>query len=171
MSNSPEISTRRRPAPLSVRFNAFELETLRRRAGSRPISTYVKQAALGDETALARRSAPAPSVDRAMLAQALARLGRSRLANNLNQLAKAVHIGILPVNEFTEADIRSACADVRTMRRMLLLALGLKAESLPDAASGLSAEFSRTVTDAPSSTTHAREAAPSSFAEASEGLT
>ena len=55
-----------------------------------------------------------PVADREAHAQAVALLGRSRLASNLNQLARAVHIGVLPTTPETEAE--------------LLRALGLQAE-------------------------------------------
>jgi len=58
----------------------------------------------------------------------LAALGKSRVANNLNQLAKAVHTGSLPVTPETEEEIKSACRDVRRMRTDLLTALGRSPE-------------------------------------------
>ena len=55
----------------------------------------------------------------------LAALGQSRIASNLNQLAKAVNIGVLPVTPETEADMSEACAAVSAMRADLMRALGL----------------------------------------------
>jgi hypothetical protein len=55
----------------------------------------------------------------------LASLGQSRIANNLNQLAKAVNIGALPVTPETESEIVEACAAVSAMRRDLMRALGI----------------------------------------------
>jgi hypothetical protein len=60
------------------------------------------------------------------LGQLLGLLGKSRLANNLNQLAKAANMGSLPVTQETESDLREACAAVFEMRLLLLKALGLK---------------------------------------------
>jgi hypothetical protein len=54
----------------------------------------------------------------------LGALGRSRLSSNLNQLAKAVNTGSLPVTPETEADLRQACRDVAEIRADLLRALG-----------------------------------------------
>jgi hypothetical protein len=51
-------------------------------------------------------------------------LGRSRLASNLNQLAKAVNTGSLPVTPETEADLKEACRQVSALREDLLRALG-----------------------------------------------
>jgi hypothetical protein len=52
-------------------------------------------------------------------------LGQSRLSSNLNQLAKAVNTGSLPVTPETERELRQAARDVMVMRRMLIDALGL----------------------------------------------
>lgn len=58
-------------------------------------------------------------------------IGHSRLPNNLNQLAKAVHSGSLPVNAQTEADIGQACRDVWIIRKALLMALGVETDHEP----------------------------------------
>ncbi|MEZ5801880.1 MAG: plasmid mobilization relaxosome protein MobC [Rhizobiaceae bacterium] len=47
------------------------------------------------------------------------------MANNLNQLAKAVNIGVLPVTPETAGEIAEACVAVIAMRGELLRALGL----------------------------------------------
>ncbi|MGE3992572.1 plasmid mobilization relaxosome protein MobC [Pseudorhodoplanes sp.] len=60
------------------------------------------------------------------LGRLLALLGQSRIANNLNQLAKAANQGALPVTVEVEADLRAACAEVFEMRLLLLRALGIK---------------------------------------------
>ena len=51
-------------------------------------------------------------------------LGGSRLSSNLNQLAKAVNTGSLPVTPETEDDLKQACREVAEMRAELLRALG-----------------------------------------------
>lgn len=72
------------------------------------------------------RRAPAPVKDHEALARVLAALGQSRIANNLNQLAKAVNIGVLPMSPNVEEDISEACAAVAAIRRDLMRALGLR---------------------------------------------
>ena len=69
--------------------------------------------------------------DREALAQALALLGRSHLSSNLNQIAHAVNIGVLPVTPETEAELVGAVPDVRLMRRLLFSALGYRSEDQP----------------------------------------
>lgn len=121
------IPRQTRHPPLSVRLNDQEFAALRARAGNLPLSTYVKQAALGDAAPAIRRRLP-PPIDHQILATILAALGQSRIASNLNQLAKAVHSGSLPVNSQTEADISKACRDVWIIRRALLIALGVETD-------------------------------------------
>lgn len=51
-------------------------------------------------------------------------LGASRLSQNLNQLARAVNTGSLPVTPETEADLKEACDAVVQLRNELMRALG-----------------------------------------------
>ena len=60
-----------------------------------------------------------------MLTALLAKLGQSKIPNNLNQLAKAVHSGSLVLTPDIEAELREAAADIAAMRAMLVAALGL----------------------------------------------
>ena len=50
--------------------------------------------------------------------------GQSRPSSTLNQLAKALNAGPLPVTPETESDLVTACRDVAAMRNDLLRALG-----------------------------------------------
>ena len=72
-----------------------------------------------------------PVKDKQSLAKLLGMLGQSRIANNLNQLAKAANIGTLPVTPETERDIRRACAEIQLMRMELLRALGQRSDVEP----------------------------------------
>ena len=70
-----------------------------------------------------RRKHKAPIKDHQALGHVLGELGKSRLSNNLNQLAKAVNTGSLPVTPDTEKAIRDACSSVHDMRTLLMMAL------------------------------------------------
>ena len=110
----------------SIRLTKGERAALRDKAGCLPVAVYVRNRLLGEEgVAVRRRRKGAPIQDHEVLARVLALLGQSRIANNLNQLAKAVNIGALPVTPETEAEIQSACAAVVDMRADLMRALGL----------------------------------------------
>jgi len=121
----------KRPAPFPIRFTAAEKAALKARAGSQPLGAYIRAKAL-DGLQEARRERKTPVRDADALGRVLALLGQTRLANNLNQLAKSANQGSLPVTEDVEADLREACALVTEIRRLLLLALG---KQLPPEAS------------------------------------
>ena len=55
----------------------------------------------------------------------MAALGHSRLSTNVNQLARAVNSGSLPVTPDTEKALKDACADIAWMRIALMKSLGL----------------------------------------------
>ena len=65
--------------------------------------------------------------DQQALTQLLALLGQTRLANNLNQIARSANSGSLLIDEDTERLIVEARDEVADMRRILMGALGLDA--------------------------------------------
>ncbi len=124
--NRPE----KRPAPFSLRLSTAERGRLLDEARGAPLGGYIKAKLFGDEAPPIRlRRSGLPVEDRAALGKALALLGRSHLSSNLNQLAHAVNIGILPVTPETEIELREALADIREIRGLLMAALGLKPEA------------------------------------------
>lgn len=114
-----------RSAPLSVRFTEAEKARLRSLAGNKPLGLFIRERALGGE-AEPRARVRQPLKDAEPLGRLLGLLGQSRLASNLNQLAKAANQGSLPLTAEVEAELRQACAEVHEMRLLLLRALGLK---------------------------------------------
>lgn len=113
------------PPPFSLRLTAEEKAHLRREAGSMPLGAYIRSKLLGN-VASQRRNYRSPVKDDKALAQLLGELGKGRLANNLNQLAKAANTGSLPVTPETEKALRDACRDIQWMRDRLIAALGLR---------------------------------------------
>lgn len=121
-------SPAKRDAPFSLRLNAAERARLTEDAGDAPIGSYIKERLFGDHDRPAqRRRSGLPVRDREALARALALLGRSRIANNLNQLAHVANIGALPMTPETEGELLEALRGVQEIRRLLVTALGLKA--------------------------------------------
>ncbi len=117
----------RRPAPFSIRLSEEERARLMAEAGGAPLGAYIKAKALGTAPLRSRRTGITIE-DRKALAQALALLGQSRLASNLNQIAHGVNIGTMPVTPEIQLELYGALKDVRSMRRLLMTALGLKPE-------------------------------------------
>lgn len=118
-------SAKRYPAPFSLRLTLEERERLVREARGVPLGVYIRSR-LFDAAASPRRSVRRPTADQQGLARTLAALGDSRLSSNLNQIAKAANMGVLPVTPELENELAAACNNVRAMRAALMEALGLK---------------------------------------------
>lgn len=99
---------------------------LETRAAGMPLGAYIKAQVFHEQGGRNRPAAPRRMTDTKALAQALALLGQSRIASNLNQLARAAHIGALPIPSRLERDLDEACAHVAAIRAVLIEALGLK---------------------------------------------
>ena len=112
-------------AILAPRLTFEERAALDAAAGDQPLGRYIRAQMLGDMAAKRKPYGKAPVKDQRALGRVLAELGQARLANNLNQLAKAVNSGSLPVTPETEDYLRAACQDVRQIRADLVGALGL----------------------------------------------
>ena len=120
--------TSRKPAkPFSIRLTSEEKAQLQAWAGRRTLGRYIREKLFGD-SASPRREQRRPQRDDQMLAQMLARLGQSRLSQNMNQLAKLANSGALGVDEDITRDLHRACSDLRDMRRVLIEALNVEPE-------------------------------------------
>ena len=115
---------RKTPPPFSLRLTADERTELELRAGSKPLGQFIREQCLGKAAAPRKIKRRRARLDHASLAQALGLLGGSRLSSNMNQIAKAAHMGALPVTPDLAAELDGACADIRFMRQLLLRALG-----------------------------------------------
>jgi hypothetical protein len=125
---APQPCTPKRLAPFSLRLTAEERAKLEAAAGETSLGSYIKSRLFGDHVRPVRK-ARRPSLDRKLLAEALGKLGQSRLPQNMNQIAKAANLGTLPVLPETEEEIRQACYDIAVMRMMLMKALGKTGEA------------------------------------------
>ncbi|WP_417524278.1 hypothetical protein [Marinovum sp.] len=120
-----EKSPASKPTPFSLRLSFDERARLEQDAAGMALGAYIRDRLFGEDAAPRQSRGKSPVKDYAALGRVLAALGASRLSSNLNQLAKAVNTGSLPVTPETEEDLRQACKDVQAMRRDLLIALGL----------------------------------------------
>lgn len=90
-----------------------------------PLAAYIKAILFAGDLPQVRRRNTNPIEDHQALGRVLAALDRSSLSSNLNQLARAVNTGTLPVHAETEAELMSACHEIKALRADLLRALGL----------------------------------------------
>ncbi|MEM7067787.1 MAG: hypothetical protein AAF478_02805 [Pseudomonadota bacterium] len=110
------------PSPITFRPTDEERLQLKQDAAGMSLSAYIRQCLFGSRVS----KRVIPDVDRLLLAQILAKLGESRIANNLNQIAYHANCGSLMLDELTIEEINEACVHVAWMRTQLINALGLK---------------------------------------------
>ena len=137
-----------RPAPLSIRLSAEERARLERDAAGLSLSAYIKERIFGVDAPRRLVRGKAPVRDHQALGQLLALLGASRLSSNLNQLARAAHVGALPVTPDTEAALQEACDEIASMRAMLMQGLGMRLWETEPVRSSTEQAFSEAVTSA-----------------------
>ena len=118
-------SNAKKARPFAVRLTDDERAYLKKKAGTRPLGTYIRECVLGDQ-GVKRKTYRQPKVNDKQLATVLAALGDSRLSSNVNQLARAVNTGTLDVTQDIEQQLEEAYEAILAMREALFMALGLK---------------------------------------------
>lgn len=125
---------KKHPPPFSIRFTDAERAQLDRDAGTLSLAAYIRLKLFAgidpppSKRKPARKIKSKPSAELAVLGHMLGGLGQSRLASNMNQIAKAANMGALPVSPELEKELFEACAAVQSMRKDLITALGVKAQ-------------------------------------------
>lgn len=128
----PQRMAGRKTPPFSLRLTEDERAYLDQKAGKQPLGAYIRDQLLGNGVHEKRRILRKPQINDTQYATLLAMLGDSRLASNLNQLAKHANMGSLDVSEEIEAELVSACAAIIAMRDTLFAALGHKPPQTED---------------------------------------
>lgn len=116
--------TKKCPPPFSIRFTFEERAWMDAERGDKFLSAYIRERLFGANAAPRKKRGNSPVQDKEALGRMAGALGQSRLSQNMNQLAKAVNTGSLPVTPETEAEIKEACREISEMRTALLAALG-----------------------------------------------
>ena len=119
-----EVSKPKPPPPFSLRLSFEERAVLEHAAAGQSLGAYIRSKLFDGDLTPRRTRGHRPVKDHTALAKVLGALGQSRLSSNLNQLAKAAHIGALPVTPELAEELFDACAQIRAMRIDLLKALG-----------------------------------------------
>ncbi|MCZ8283306.1 MAG: plasmid mobilization relaxosome protein MobC [Aquidulcibacter sp.] len=113
--------------PVSLRMTFEEKANLELAAAGMSLSSYIRWRIFDPASPPPKHRGKQPVKDHVALARLLAMIGQSRIGNNLNQLAKAVNSGSLPVTPETESALRQATHDIAELRRLLLEALQIEA--------------------------------------------
>lgn len=115
---------------VTLRLSEEENARLRDLAQGMSLSAYIRKSLFGKEVTRRKHRVHSPVQDQQSFARALALLGESRIANNLNQLAYHANTGTLEMDEISAQQINEAYAHIMAMRDQLIKALGL-IEDLP----------------------------------------
>ena len=111
-------------SPITLRLTPEEREKLEELAQGMTLSAYIRACVFAEETRRRKRKPKSVVEDKKAAAEALALLGQSRIASNLNQLAYHANTGILVMGEDEKAQIAEANAHLLAIRGLLLRALG-----------------------------------------------
>lgn len=121
-----ENKRKRRLPSFSLRLSPDERARIERDAAGMSLAGYIKSRLFGEDVQRRQTRGKFPVYDHSKLAELLGKLGSTRLANNLNQLARLAHLGTLPVSPEVEDELRQACAEIAIMKVLLMDALGIK---------------------------------------------
>jgi hypothetical protein len=123
-SASPPRRSRRKTIPVTLRLTQAEREQLEEMAAGMTLSSYIRACLFAQQEKRRQRRPDAVVADKKAVAEALALLGQSRIANNLNQLAYQANIGALVIEDQERAKIEEAYSYVLSLRSLLVAALG-----------------------------------------------
>ena len=112
--------------PFSLRLTEAEHAQLKRQSAGLSMAAYVRVRLFGDNEAKRITRGKFPVQDQKMLGQLLAKLGQSSLPGHLAELSDAARSGSLPLTPETDAFLRAAHREILTMKKMLMVALGIR---------------------------------------------
>ena len=110
----------------SMRFTLWEFDNLSERAAnsSTTAADYIRQILFGEQAGKRKRVIRAVIKDAEALSKLFSMLSATRIANNINQIAKAVNQCVVHLSPEMEKLLREACLAVIEMRDLLMSALG-----------------------------------------------
>ena len=123
VARNPRRSRGRGSARITLRLTDEEAARLERMSAGISVSAFVRECVFGDGGSRRRPRDRRPVASETELARALALLGQSRIANNLNQLAHHANTGTLVVDNEVHERIDEAYAHIVALRNALLTAL------------------------------------------------
>lgn len=113
-------------APVSLRMSFEEKDRLAREAAGMSVAAYIRWRLFDPDSPPPKTRGKQPVKDHKALAQLLVLLGQSRLASNVNQLARSANSGSLPLTPDTERALTEAAQYISEIRQLLLQALNVE---------------------------------------------
>ena len=98
-------------------------------AGDMPVSAYIRARLFDEDMKAARKNNKTPQAEQKILVSMLSELGKSRLSQNINQIAKAVNCGMVLMPDEAITVLADAQTEIKVLRTALLSALGKKGTS------------------------------------------
>lgn len=128
-NRSSDTATNDRMAlsPLTIRLTREERRRLEELAAGMTLSAYVRACLFAEDVRIRTTRPTDAAAEKRAAAEALALLGQSRIASNLNQLAYHANIGVLITGEAEKAQIAEANDHLVAIRSLLVQALGKRA--------------------------------------------
>ena len=117
-------TARRKTIPVTLRLTEDERVRLEEMASGMTLSAYIRACLFAQAEKRRKRRSSTIVADKKAVAEALALLGQSRIANNLNQLAHQANIGALVMEDRERAKIEEAYGHILSLRCLLVAALG-----------------------------------------------
>lgn len=114
---------RRKTSPVTLRLTADERKRLEDLADGMTLSAYIRACLFAKAERRRKRRPGSVVADKKALAEALALLGQSRIASNLNQLAYQANIGALAIEDRERDMIAEAYGSVQFIRALMVEAL------------------------------------------------
>lgn len=110
----------------TIRFTLLEFAILTERAAGAgmTLAVYIRHLLFGEQAEKRKRVIRAVIKDAEAFSKLLSMLSATHIANNLNQIAKAINQGMVHLSPEMEKLLREACHAVLEMRELLLQALG-----------------------------------------------
>jgi hypothetical protein len=127
-SDAVTLKPKRKP-PVSIRFSDEEIDQLKEWADGRPIGSVIRERLFGKSAKNGRKTQPPPRQQKAM-ANALRRLGHSGVASFLMNQIVATEEGRLLLTKAEQDELREAYAECYSIRRDLIVALGIDADGI-----------------------------------------
>lgn len=121
-----EPEKKKRPAPISMRFNEAQLAKLKPYAGNKSLGVYCRDYILQGHNIEAGSNKPGLYLDQISSAQILREIGLSSISENLHSIRTQVQMrNDDDLFVHLSSDIAQACADVAALRSELMKSLNV----------------------------------------------
>lgn len=120
------VKSKPKTSTFSIRFTEEERARLERRAMGRGIGPYIRETVLREKAETRQTRGKAPIKDYEAIGRILGLLAKTGLGPSLIEMSEATQNGCLPLDDETRAVLLEAAHDVKLIKTLLMVALGVK---------------------------------------------